>query len=61
MKQTGHIYSYRVCYTFILIFEFTLICLLYVVVLKVKANFGKRKSQLKIAKTCYFLYIYSME
>jgi len=57
-KIWTRIYSYRVCYTFILIFEFTLIYLLYVLfVLKVEDNFGNRKSQPKIAETCYFLYI----
>jgi len=54
-----YINSYRVCYTFILIFEFTIIYLLYVLfVLKLEGNFGKRKSQPKRVKTCYFLYIY---
>jgi len=44
---------------FILIFEFILVYLLYVLfVLKVEGNFKKRKSQLQRVKTCYFLYIY---
>jgi len=39
------IYIYRVCYTFILIIEFTLIYLLYVLfVLKVGGYFRNRKS-----------------
>ena len=51
-------YSYRVCYTFILIFKFPLIYLLDVLfVPKVKGNFGKRKGQLKRAERGCFLYI----
>jgi len=54
----GSMYSYRVCDTFILIFEFTLMYLLYVLfLLKVEDNFRKRKSQHKRVKICYFLYI----
>jgi len=57
-KQLTYIYSYRVCYTFIVIFEFHLIYLLYVLfVLKVDDNFRKRKSQSENARTYYFLYI----
>jgi len=42
-----------------LIFEFTLIYLLYVLfVTKVDGNFGKRKSQPKKVERCYFLYYF---
>ena len=54
-KDIGHIYSYRVCYTFILTFEFTLISLLYVLfILKVEGNFGKDKTSSKEVKYIIF-------
>ena len=44
-KNWTYIYSYRVCYTFILIFKFIFIYLLYVLfVLKIEGNFRKRNS-----------------
>lgn len=47
-----------ISYTFILIFEFYNIFLLYaLIVLKVESNFEKRKNQSKRAETSYFLYI----
>ena len=57
-KVTMILYEVLRLYTFILIFKFTFIYLLYVLfVLKVEGNFGKKKSQLKRAKTYYFLYM----
>jgi len=43
---------------FVLVFEFIIFFLLYVLfVLKIQDNFGKRKDQSKRDKICYFLYI----
>jgi len=56
-RKKPDIYSYRVCYLF-LIFKFILIYLLHILfVLKIEGNYKKRKNQPKRAKMNLFLYI----